>query len=86
MFDSVQPHGRQPTRLLCPWDFPGKSTEWGAIAFSDLLTKTVYVLVRHTISVFCFIDFNITFFLVLPMINQGFVPLGFPFETLVHIL
>ena len=24
----------QPTRLLCPWDFPGKSTGVGAIAFS----------------------------------------------------
>ena len=24
--DSSQPHGLQPTRLLCPWDFPGKST------------------------------------------------------------
>ena len=24
--DSVRPHRRQPTRLLCPWDFPGKST------------------------------------------------------------
>ena len=23
--DSLQPHGLQPTRLLCPWDFPGKS-------------------------------------------------------------
>ena len=23
----------QPTRLLRPWDFPGKSTKWGAIAF-----------------------------------------------------
>ena len=20
-----KPHGLQPTRLLCPWDFPGKS-------------------------------------------------------------
>ena len=26
MYDSLQPHGLQPTRLLCPWDFPGKST------------------------------------------------------------
>ena len=26
MSDSLQPHGLQPTRLLCPWDFPGKST------------------------------------------------------------
>ena len=26
---SVQPHGRQPTRLLCPWDSPGKNTGVG---------------------------------------------------------
>ena len=26
MSDSQQPHGLQPTRPLCPWDFPGKST------------------------------------------------------------
>ena len=26
---SSQPHGLQPTRLLCPWDFPGKSTGVG---------------------------------------------------------
>ena len=25
MSDSWQPHGLQPTRLLCPWDLPGKS-------------------------------------------------------------
>ena len=29
MSDSYQPHGLQPTRLLCPWDFPGKSTGVG---------------------------------------------------------
>ena len=29
MFDSSRPHGLQPTRLLCPWDFPGKSTGVG---------------------------------------------------------
>ena len=27
--DSSQPHGLQATRLLCPWDFPGKSTGVG---------------------------------------------------------
>ena len=27
--DSVQPHGLQPTRLLHPWDSPGKSTGVG---------------------------------------------------------
>ena len=26
---SVRPHRRQPTRLLCPWDFPGKNTGVG---------------------------------------------------------
>ena len=24
--NSLQPHGAQSTRLLCPWDFPGKNT------------------------------------------------------------
>ena len=27
--DSLRPHGLQPTRLLRPWDFPGKSTGVG---------------------------------------------------------
>ena len=29
MSDSLRPHGLEPTRLLCPWDFPGKSTGVG---------------------------------------------------------
>ena len=27
--DSVRPHGLQPSRLLCPWNFPGKNTGVG---------------------------------------------------------
>ena len=27
--DSLWPHGLQPTRLLCPWDLPGKDTGVG---------------------------------------------------------
>ena len=27
--DSLWPHGLQPTKLLCPWDFPGKDTGVG---------------------------------------------------------
>ena len=27
--DPQQPHGLQPSRFLCPWDFPGKSTGVG---------------------------------------------------------
>ena len=26
----LRPHGREPTRLLCPWDFPGKNTGVGS--------------------------------------------------------
>ena len=29
VYDSLRPHGLQPTRLLCPWDFPGKNTGVG---------------------------------------------------------
>ena len=29
MSNSLQPHQRQPNRLLCPWDSPGKNTEVG---------------------------------------------------------
>ena len=29
MTDSLQPHGLQPLRLLCPWDSPGKNTTVG---------------------------------------------------------
>ena len=32
--DSFQPHGLQPSGLLCPWDFPGKNTEVGCHFFS----------------------------------------------------
>ena len=34
VFNSWWPHGLQPARLLCPWNFPGKNTEWVAISFS----------------------------------------------------
>ena len=27
--DSLSPHGLQPPRLLCPWDFPGKNSGAG---------------------------------------------------------
>ena len=30
--DSLQPYGLQPTRLLCPWDSPGKHTGVGCHA------------------------------------------------------
>ena len=41
MSDSQRPHGLQPTRLLHPWDFPGKSTGVGC----HCLLK-VYILLK----------------------------------------
>ena len=29
MSDSLRPHGLEPTRLLCPWNSPGKNTGVG---------------------------------------------------------
>ena len=37
--DSLQPHGLQPTRLLRPWDFPGKSTGVGCHCLLLLSSK-----------------------------------------------
>ena len=37
MSNSQQPHGLQPTRLLCPCDFPGKSTGVGCHFLLQLL-------------------------------------------------
>ena len=31
--DSLRPRGLQPTKLLCPWDSPGKNTGVGCLAF-----------------------------------------------------
>ena len=46
-------HGLQPTRLLHPWDFPGKVLEWGAIAFSgymlEILIIAMKIILQYTI-------------------------------------
>ena len=41
VFDPQQPHGLQPSRLLHPWDFPGKSTGVGCHC---LLRSTVLAI------------------------------------------
>ena len=48
MSDSSTPHELQPTRLPRPWDFLGKGTGVGAIAFSiDLTTFTHFAQPHH---------------------------------------
>ena len=46
--DSVRPHRRQPTRLLCPWDSPGKNTGVGC---HFLLPSRGYSCCRQVASV-----------------------------------
>ena len=48
--DSSRTHGLQPTRLLHPWDFPGKSTGVGCHC---LLHKTVYICI-YIIQIYSF--------------------------------
>ena len=36
--DSQRPHGLQPTRLLCLWDFPGKSTGVGCHCLLSIIS------------------------------------------------
>ena len=38
--DSLRPHGLQPTRLLCPWDFPGKSNGVGCHCLLRIRTQS----------------------------------------------
>ena len=47
MSDSVRPHRRQPTRLPCPWDSPGKNT--GVPFHADTIKKTSLKLSRNKI-------------------------------------
>ena len=36
----MRPHGRQPARLLCPWNFPGKNTGVGYPLFLQEILPT----------------------------------------------
>ena len=47
MSNSLWPHGLQPTRLLCPWDFLGKSTGVGC----HCLTHQMYLILKRPLTV-----------------------------------
>src|SRR5574337_438858 len=46
MSDSVRPHRRQPTRLLCAWDSPGKNTGVGCHFLLQCMKVKVKLLSR----------------------------------------
>ena len=53
--NSSWPHGLQPTRLLHPWDFPGKSTGVGCHCLLCLLIRSDSKL--HTPMCFSYLSF-----------------------------
>ena len=75
MSDPQQPHGLQPTRLLCPWDFPGKSTGVGChclLPFSCLGTRNscpflpLFVSISISLSLFLLsISLSVLFYIIL---------------------
>ena len=51
MSDSQQPHGLQPTSLLHPWDFPGKSTGVGCHCLLRNVTEVMVNVTEVTVAV-----------------------------------
>ena len=49
VFHSLQPHGLQPSRVLCPWDSPGKNTGVGChfLLQEIFLTQGLYPCLLH---------------------------------------
>ena len=45
--NSSRPHGLQPTRLLCPWDFPGKGTGVGCHCLLPKMHKCICLLINR---------------------------------------
>ena len=50
MSDSVRPHRRQPTRVLCPWDSPGKNTGVGCHFLLKVKSESEVAQSRLTLS------------------------------------
>ena len=52
--NSLWLHGLQPTRLLCPWDFPGKSTGVGCHCLlpSRKYSVVLYLTTKYYVVVF----------------------------------
>ena len=46
VYDSSRPHGLQPTRLLRPWDSPGKSTGVGCRCLLQNANKQAQIVIR----------------------------------------
>ena len=54
--DSLWPHGLQPTRLLRPWDFPGKSSGVGCYCLLHCISEVIDISPGNLDSSLCFIQ------------------------------
>ena len=78
MSDSSRPHGLQPTRLLRPWDFPGKSTRVGCHCLLLLCIKSCWQLIslgcgsRPVFPYLCIFERSCSFFaLFVHSVDEG---------------
>ena len=71
--DASQPHGLQPTRLLRPWDFPGKSTGVGChCPLRTVYEGSLFSTSLPTLVIFCLLDITTLtgmrwYFIVIPI-------------------
>ena len=56
MSNSLQPYGLKPTRLLCPWDIPGKNTGVGCHAL--LLLQGTFPTQGSNPCLLCFLHWH----------------------------
>ena len=64
--DSSRPHGLQPTRLLHPWDFPGKGTRVGCRVPGNIQSqKSLSMLAFHTAKIPGHLSFFSLLFMIL---------------------
>ena len=73
--DSVRPHGLQPTRLLRPWDSPGKNTGVGChflLPFKCIIYTNLFLYTMFFLSIHSLMDTKIVsiFFLLLRIMNE----------------
>ena len=56
--NSLQPHRLQPTRLLCPWDLPGKNTGAGC----HFLLQRIFLTQGSNLRLLCFLHWQVDSF------------------------
>ena len=62
MSDSLRSHGLQPTRLLCPWDSPGKNTGVGC----HFLLQGIFPTQRANLSLLSLVHWQVNSLLLKP--------------------